>query len=105
VCNVAQTGGNPDVTLELQHSARRRLTVTFAAGRVQEATLRGPARPAAYEGAGALVVPSLFRRTAVVVGDLLGVAAIAVSIPFVILAIGIPIALCVRLLLWLGGLL
>jgi hypothetical protein len=50
------------------------------------------------------VVPGRFRRAAVVVGDLLGAAAIVLCIPLVILAIGIPIALCVRLLLWVGGL-
>ena len=46
-----------------------------------------------------------FRRAALVAVDLLGLAPIVLCIPFAILAIGIPIALCVRLLLWLGGLL
>jgi hypothetical protein len=52
-----------------------------------------------------LVVPGPFRRAAVIVGDLLAAVAIVLCIPLVILAIGIPIALCVRLLLWIGGLL
>jgi hypothetical protein len=52
-----------------------------------------------------LVVPGLFRRAAAVAGDLVGVVALVLCIPFVILAIGIPIALCLRLLLWIGGLL
>jgi hypothetical protein len=30
---------------------------------------------------------------------------VVLCIPFVILAVGTPIALCVRLLLWIGGLL
>lgn len=52
-----------------------------------------------------LAGPGPFRRAAVVVGDLLGAVAIVVCIPFAILAVGIPIALCVRLVLWIGGLL
>jgi hypothetical protein len=50
--------------------------------------------------AGALIVPGYFRRAAVVVGDVLGVLAIVLCFPVVIVAIGIPIALCVRLLQW-----
>jgi hypothetical protein len=60
---------------------------------------------ATFNQAPAPTVPGLFRRAAVVVGDLLGAAAIALCSPFVILAIGIPLALCVRFLLWIGGLL
>ena len=44
-------------------------------------------------------------RAAVAIGDLLAAMAIVLCIPFVILAIGIPIALCLRLLLWLFGML
>lgn len=51
----------------------------------------------------ALAIPGPLRRAAVVVGDVLGVIAVILCFPFVILAIGIPIALCVRLLLWIGG--
>jgi hypothetical protein len=79
--------------------------VTFAAGRLEEATLTRPALTTTYDQAGALIVPGPFRRVAVVVGDVLGAVAIVLCIPFVILAIGIPIALFVRLLLWIGGLL
>ena len=79
--------------------------MTFAAGRLEEATLTGAAVAATFDQAPALTVPGLFRRAAVVVGDLLGAVAIVVCIPLVILAIGIPIALFVRLLLWIGGLL
>jgi hypothetical protein len=79
--------------------------VTFAAGRLEQAALTRAAIAATFDQAPALTVPGRFRRAAVGVGDLLGAAAIAFCIPFVILAIGIPIALCVRLLLWIGGLL
>ena len=44
-------------------------------------------------------------RATVVVGDLLWAVAIVLCIPFVIVAIGIPIGLSVRLLVWIGGLL
>jgi hypothetical protein len=41
----------------------------------------------------------------VVIGDLLAVAGIVLSLPLVILGLGIPIALGVRLLLGIAGLL
>ena len=46
------------------------------------------------------LVPGLLRRAAMASGELLAALAIVLCIPFVILAIGIPIALCVRFLLW-----
>ena len=79
--------------------------MTFAAGRFEEVTLRTTALTTRFDQAGALIAPGLFPRASVVVGDLLGVLAIVFSVPFVILAIGIPIALFGRLLLWIGGLL
>ena len=79
--------------------------MTLAAGRLEEAPLTRAALTTTFDQAGALIVPDPFRRAAVVVGDVLGAVAIVLCIPFVILAIGIPIALCVRLLLWIGGLL
>ena len=79
--------------------------MTLAAGRVEEATLPRAALAPMFDRAGALVVPGPFRRAAVVVGDLLGAVAIVLCVPLVILAIGTPIALFVRLLLWIGGLL
>jgi len=51
------------------------------------------------------VVDSLPRRAAMAIGELLAALAIVLCIPFVILAIGIPIALCVRFLLWSAGVL
>ena len=50
-----------------------------------------------------LVVPGQLWRATAFVGDLLGAVAIVLCIPFAILAIGMPIALCVRLLLWIVG--
>jgi len=59
---------------------------------------------ATFAHGGPLGVPSRLSATAGVVGDLLTAVAVVLCIPFVILAIGIPIALCVRLLVWSGGL-
>jgi len=33
----------------------------------------------------------------------MGAVAVVLCVPFVILAVGTPIVLCVRLLLWVGG--
>ena len=52
-----------------------------------------------------LFVPGRLRGATAVAGDLLGAVALVLSVPFVILAVGIPIALCVRLLLWIVGML
>jgi hypothetical protein len=79
--------------------------VTFATGRLEEATLTRTALATTFNEARPLVVPGRLWQAAVIVGDLLGTAAVVLSIPIVILAIGIPIALVVRLLLWIGGLL
>jgi hypothetical protein len=79
--------------------------VTFAAGRLEEATLTRAALARTFDQASALIVPGPFRRAAGVVGDLLGAVAIVLCIPLAILAIGTPIAVCLRLLLWIGGLL
>ena len=84
-----RTAGRPIVTVATGHLAQ--------APNAALATTFTEARP--------LVVPGRLWRAAVFIGDLLGAAAIVLCIPFVILAIGIPIALCVRLLLWSGELL
>ena len=78
--------------------------MTFTAGRLEEATLTRPAVATTFDQAPALTVPGPFRRAAVVVGDLLGAMAIVLCIPFVIMAIAIPIVLCAQLLSWIGGL-
>ena len=49
------------------------------------------------------LVPGLLRRAAMAGGELLAALALVLCIPFVILAVGIPIALCVRFLLWSAG--
>jgi hypothetical protein len=49
--------------------------------------------------------PGLLRRGAGLVGELLALVGIVLCFPLAILAVGIPIALCVRLLLWILGLL
>jgi hypothetical protein len=79
--------------------------VTSATGRLEEATLTSATLATTFNEARPLVVPGRLWRAAVVVGDLLGAVAIVLCIPFVIVATGIPIALGVRLLLWIGGLL
>ena len=79
--------------------------MTLATGQLGDATLTRTTLATTFDEVRALSVPDALRRAAVVVGDLLGAVAIVLCIPFVILAIGIPIALCVRLLLWIGGLL
>ena len=79
--------------------------MTFATARVEEATLTRGVLATTFSQARPLGAPGRGRRTAVVVGDLFAGAAIVLCIPVVILAIGIPIALGLRLLLWIGGLL
>ncbi|HEU4891239.1 MAG TPA: hypothetical protein VFT47_06790 [Vicinamibacterales bacterium] len=78
--------------------------MTFATDRL-EATLARTTLATTFEHARRRPDPGSLRRAAAVVGDLLAAVAIVLCIPFVILAIGIPIALCLRLLLWTGELL
>lgn len=59
-------------------------------------TLHGPSRHG---------LAARLRRVVALTGDLLVLAGILFCIPFVILAIGIPITLFVQLLLWVGRLL
>ena len=51
------------------------------------------------------IVPGPLWRAAMVIGELLAALGIVLCIPVVILAIGIPVALCVRVLLWIAGML
>jgi hypothetical protein len=78
--------------------------VTVAAEPLEEATLTRTALSAPFDQTRAVVVPGPFRRAAGVVGDVVGAVAVVLCIPLVILAIGIPIALFVRLLLWMAAL-
>ena len=79
--------------------------MTLATSRLGEPTLTRAALATTFNQARPLVVPAPLRRAALLIGDLFAGVGIVLCIPFVILAIGIPIALFVRLLLWIGGLL
>lgn len=48
----------------------------------------------------ALAIPSPLRRAVMLVGDVVGTMGVVLVVPFVILAIGMPIALALRVLLW-----
>ena len=76
-----------------------------ATGRLEGAVLPRAALAAPFNEAPPLFLARPLRRAAVLVGDLMGAVAVVLCVPFVILAVGTPIALCVRLLLWVGGLL
>ena len=77
--------------------------MTYATARLEDEALTTAPLATTFNQARPVGVRGPLRRAAVVVGDLLGAVAIALCIPFVILAIGTPIALCLRLLLWIGG--
>ena len=79
--------------------------MTYATGRLDEAPMMRAALATTVTEAQPLIVPGRLWRATVVVGDLVGAAAIVLCIPFVILAIGTPIALCMRLLFWILGML
>ena len=72
---------------------------------VDDATLTRAALATTFNQTRPFVARGRLRRAAGAVRDLLGAVAIVLCIPFVILAIGTPIALCLRLLLWMVGLL
>ena len=71
---------------------------------VRDATLTSAVLATPLGSAPPLEVPGSLRRIGGFVGDLLALGGIILCLPFVILAIAIPIALCVRLLLWITGL-
>jgi hypothetical protein len=79
--------------------------VTFATSRPREEWLTRAALSTTLDHAWPLVVPGALHRAAVVIVDLLGAAGLVLCLPFVILAIGTPVALCVRFLLWIVGVL
>ena len=79
--------------------------MTSATGRLEGAVLPRVALAATFTEARPLLLARPLRRAAVLVGDVMGAVAIVLCVPFVIVAVGTPIALCVRLLLWVGGLL
>ncbi len=79
--------------------------MTFATNRLEAGTLTRATLATPFKLARPLVGSGPLRRAAAVIGDLFAAVGVVLCIPFVILAIGIPIALCVRLLLWIAGLL
>ena len=79
--------------------------MTVATSRLADAALPRAALSITPNQAQSLVVPGRLWRAAVIIGDLLAAVALVLCVPFLILAIGTPIALCLRLLLWIGGLL
>jgi hypothetical protein len=52
-----------------------------------------------------LGVPGPLQRAALIIGELLAALGVVLFIPVAILAIGIPVVLCVRFLLWIVGML
>lgn len=80
--------------------------MTLATARSRDATLpTSAALNASLSYVPRLALSGSLRRTAGAVGEFLALVGIVCCIPFVILAIGLPIALAVRLVLWLGGML
>ena len=79
--------------------------MTVATGHLDDATLTKAAPATTLDPARPLAIRGALGRAALAVGDLLTALAIVLCIPFVIVAIGTPIALCLRLLLWIGRLL
>lgn len=69
----------------------------------REATLTSAVFETTRSPAPLLEVPGWLRRAAGVGGELLALMGIVFCVPFVILTIGIPVALSVRLLLWAAG--
>jgi hypothetical protein len=51
------------------------------------------------------LAPGPFRAVANAIGDLLGITVIVLCVPFVILAVAMPLVLFIRLLMWLAALL
>lgn len=79
--------------------------MTIATTESRQGTLATTALGTTSDHARPVVVPGVVRRAAATVGDLLGVAAIGLALPFVILAIGTPLALGIRVVLWIVGML
>jgi len=78
--------------------------VTVITGRLDDATRRA-ALPATFDRTRPPALSGSRQRAAAAAADLVAALTVVFCIPFVILAVGIPIALCVRLLLWIGKLL
>jgi hypothetical protein len=79
--------------------------MTFATSLTRERTRTRAAVATTFDHARPPVVHGALHRAGVMMGDLFGVVGLVLCVPFVILAIGIPIALGLRFLLWLVGML
>ena len=77
--------------------------MTAVTGHVDEAAIIRSVLANTGNEARPLAIPGRLWRATVAVGDGLLAAVIVLCIPFVILAIGLPIALGVRFLLWIVG--
>jgi hypothetical protein len=88
----------------MAHSSSRLFTTALPAD-VQQDALRVARRSAVRHIGGGLAAAGPLRRVTAVIGDVVGAMGVALCVPLVILAVGIPIALCVRLLLWIGRML
>ncbi len=79
--------------------------MTFVTSRLDDAPLATAAFAPTFDQAPSLATRGPLGRVAAVAGDLFGAVALALCVPFVLLAIGTPIVLFFRLLLWIAGLL
>ena len=77
--------------------------MTFSTNRPLAASLTSAPSATAVDQDRPLIARGLLRRATTATGDLLAAVSIVVGIPFVILAVGLPIALAVRFLLWIAG--
>jgi len=77
--------------------------VTVATSRLDDATLTRGALGATFDRPRPLADRGVMQRATAIAGDVLAAVSVVLFIPFVILAIGIPFALFVRLLLWAVG--
>ena len=80
-------------------------TVTFATSRPRAEALTRTGLAITFDDTRSLVVPGPLRRAAMVMSNLFAAVGLVLCIPLVILAIGIPVVLCVRFLLWIVGML
>jgi hypothetical protein len=79
--------------------------VTFATTRPGRVATAPAVVATAFDHALPPVVPGPIQHAAMVIGELLGTLGILLLIPVAILAIGTPVVLSVRLVLWIVGLL
>jgi hypothetical protein len=79
--------------------------MTVATGLTRDGRQTRAALATTFGGAPPLAVPGALRRAAGALVDVLAAVGVVFCVPVVILAVAIPIALCLRLLLWIVGML